>query len=268
MKSEYLEWLELFGDAERRRCWLLLKALECSPLAQAIDLARAADEFLAGAHLERRIADMSIQPRPTAPPPQAHSEMTRSAAEEPRLLDRPASQKLKGLALSPEHREQLLQRFAQGARNAELASEFGLSKQQVQGIRMGSAREIAKRRDIIDQNQQEAPTTTDLSASVEEVVRYLRQQDDVVVPQEGGEFLVNARFSLPLEKLVSRANRMRIRQGKPEFRLAGHQSSGKPTPPSANGHPPRVSNGKLRDDHPIFWDGSVSVAPEKAGGSA
>jgi hypothetical protein len=91
MKSEYLEWLELFGDAERRRCWLLLKALECSPLAQAIDLARAADEFLAGAHLERRIADMSIQPRPTAPSPHAHSEMTRPAAEEPRLLDRTVS---------------------------------------------------------------------------------------------------------------------------------------------------------------------------------
>jgi hypothetical protein len=142
MKGEYLEWLELFGDAERRRCWLLLKALECSPLAQAIDLARAADEFLAGAHLERRIADMSIQPRPTAPSPHAHNEMTRPAAEEPRLLDRPVSQKRKGLALSPEHREQLLQRFAQGARNAELASEFGLSKQQVQGIRMGSARDV------------------------------------------------------------------------------------------------------------------------------
>ena len=43
--------------------------------------------------------------------------------------------------------EQLLERLAQGARNAELASDFGLSTRQVQGIRMGSAREIARRRD-------------------------------------------------------------------------------------------------------------------------
>ncbi len=45
MNSEYVEWLELLGKPERRRCWLLWKALECSPLDRAIDLARDADQF-------------------------------------------------------------------------------------------------------------------------------------------------------------------------------------------------------------------------------
>ena len=156
------------------------------------------------------------------------------------------------LALSSEKREQLLQRLAQGARNAELASEFGLSKQQVQGIRMGWARQIAKRRDIAEEQEEGSQPTPTVSASVDEIVRYLRQQDDVVVPQEGGAFLVNARFRLPLDKLVSRANRMRTRQGKPEFRLAGHQPPGEPNPNPANGHPTRAASDKSRRGHPIF----------------
>jgi hypothetical protein len=148
MNSEYLEWLELFGDAARRRCWLLWKALECSPLDRAIDLARAADQFVSHAPAEDRIVDASSHPTPVALP-QPSSELTHSPLEVPVSPEKPASQKRTPLALSPERREQLLQRLAQGARNAELASEFGLSKQQVQGVRMGSARQIANRRHTV-----------------------------------------------------------------------------------------------------------------------
>jgi hypothetical protein len=262
MNSEYLEWLELLGNAERRRCWLLLKALECSPLDRAIDLARAADEFIAG---ERQI-DVSIDPKTEAATPQPRRETTHPVSEAPLLPDRPASQKRPALALSPEQREQLLRRLAQGARNGELADEFGLSSRQVQGIRMGSARQIARLRHTVDEQKQGSQPAPAVSASVDEIVRYLRQQDDVVVPQEGGEFLVNARFSLPLEKLVSRANRMRARQGKPEFHLADYQSSAEPTPGAANGHPLRADDGKFRNGRPIFWDESASVDPRTARG--
>jgi hypothetical protein len=265
MNSEYLEWLELLGNAERRRCWLLLKALECSPLDRAIDLARAADEFLAGAHPERRI-DASIHSKTEAATPQPRCELTQPVSEAPSLPDRPASQKRTALALSPEQREQLLRRLAQGARNGELADEFGLSSRQVQGIRMGSARQIARLRHTVDEQKQGSQPAPAVSASVDEIVRYLRQQDDVVVPQEGGEFLVNARFSLPLEKLVSRANRIRARQGKPEFHLAHYQFSAEPTAGAANGHPTPAVDAKLRDGHPIFWDESASVDPETARG--
>jgi hypothetical protein len=237
MNSECVEWLELLAEPERRRCWLLWKALECSPLDRAIDLARAADEFLTCAHSDGRIGDASIHPKPTAALPQPiNEEVIHSSSEAPLSPVEPAAQKRTGLGLSPEKREQLLQRLAQGARNAELASEFGLSKQQVQGVRMGSARQISKRRHVADKQEQGSQPTPDSSTSVDEIVRYLRQQDDVVVPQDDGQFLINARFRLPLDKLVSRANRIRTRQGKPEFRLAGHRPPAEPNPNPANGH--------------------------------
>jgi DNA-binding CsgD family transcriptional regulator len=262
MNSGYLEWLELLGNSERRRCWLLLKALECSPLDLAIDLARAADEFIAGAHPGRRI-DGSIHSKTEVGALQ-RCETTHPVSEAPPSPDRPASQKRTALALSQEQREQLLRRLAQGARNGELANEFGISSRQVQGIRMGSARQIAGLRRTVDEQEQGSQPAPAVSVSIDEIVRYLRQQDDVVVPQEGGEFLVNARFRLPLEKLVTRANRMRARQGKPEFQMA--QSSAERTAGAANGHPARADDGKLRKGHPIFWDESASAGPETAHG--
>ena len=61
--------------------------------------------------------------------------------DNPKQVERPVR-----LTLAPEQREQLLERLAQGARNFDLAGEFGLSMKQIQGIRMGSAREITRRR--------------------------------------------------------------------------------------------------------------------------
>jgi hypothetical protein len=75
---------------------------------------------------------------------------------------------------------------------------------------------------------------------------YLRQQDDVVVSAENGEFLVNARFRLALTDLVARANRMRTRQAKPAFEL--------------NTRPPvPAENAASANGHPIFW--SHDAAP-------
>ena len=116
------------------------------------------------------------------------------------------------LPLSPEQRQRLLDQLANGARNAELAAEFGLAPRQVQGIRISQAR-ITK----LGRGQEaSAPRHPE---SVEEVVRFLRQQDDVVVREDNGKFLINGRFRLGLEQLVERANRMRTRQGKPEFQV-------------------------------------------------
>lgn len=78
------------------------------------------------------------------------------------------------------------------------------------------------------------------TVSVDEVVRYLRQQDDIVVPQENGEFLVNARFHMPMAGLIARANRMRARQGKPEFEMLGISELPRQVP--------------LANGHPLFWE--------------
>src|SRR6267154_6104515 len=120
----------------------------------------------------------------------------------------------------------------------ELALEFGLSPKQVQGFRIGSAREIARRRahtgNAFEAEQEASPT-----AIIDDIVRYLRQQDDVVVLQEDGGYLVNGRFRMTASELVARANRMRMRQRKPAFEVAnGALSSGAPAAKS----------------HPLFWE--------------
>ena|ERR1051325_2236959 len=111
----------LLADPVRRRSWLLAKALASHPLDQALELARSAEAFITGS--------------PGA------------ATSGPLLEDAKRVSRPVALTLAAEQREQLLERLAQGARNAELARDFGLSIRQVQGIRMGSAREIARRRD-------------------------------------------------------------------------------------------------------------------------
>ena len=55
------------------------------------------------------------------------------------------------------------------------------------------------------------------SALIEDVVRYLRQRDDTVVPKGKDLFLVNGRFPMRSDELISRANRMRERDGKSAF---------------------------------------------------
>jgi len=113
-----------------------------------------------------------------------------------------------------------------------------LSPKQVQGFRIGSAREIARRRahtgNAFEAEQEASPT-----AIIDDIVRYLRQQDDVVVLQEDGGYLVNGRFRMTASELVARANRMRMRQRKPTFEVAnGALSSGAPAAKS----------------HPLFWE--------------
>jgi hypothetical protein len=135
---------ETLKDPVRRRSWLLSKALDSLPLDQALELARKAETFVSGAHPE---ADSESFPKSADP-----SREQRTAAEP--LNARPGTQKRIGLALSSDQRERLLQRLAKGGKNAQLATEFGLSRQQVQGVRMGSAREIARRRD------QQRPTSS------------------------------------------------------------------------------------------------------------
>jgi hypothetical protein len=206
-----------------RRTWLLLKALESDPLGPALELARAADEFVtAGGPPKHGAVDKSDDARPTSDWAEPFDGPERAVEAEKHT--RAASFRAQ---LSEEDRERLINRMVAGATNAELAAQLGLSSKQVQGFRMGSAREIASSRAGVQPNQPAEPINAD------EVIRYLRQQDDVVVPQ-GDEFLVNGRFQLSLSALIERANKMRNRQGKAPFKMRGHH---KPEPGTlANGH--------------------------------
>jgi len=244
--KEHSELVALEDNAAARRLWLLYNALDCFPLDQALDLARAAEEFVTD---ERG----SIEKGLPAPAIEVEGVVPAGQQSGPELGDRtpaesepggrtttpdPATKNRAGLDLTGEQRARLIARLAEGAKNAELAGEFGLSRKQVQGIRMGCAREIARRREHI--REASPASDPDEAVSVDEVVRYLRQQDDVVVQQEDGGFVVNGRFRMGISDLVDRANRMRIRQQKPAFELRGHASA-------------QTKDFARTNRHPVFW---------------
>jgi hypothetical protein len=134
--SQQFEFPQELSDPVRRRAWLLAKALETQPLDRALDLARAAETFITDAGDNGPGSNVVAAHPAAAKLPPGSVAGTRG---EQRI--KPA-----GVVQGPEARDLLLDRIAKGARNAELAGEFGLTPKQVQGIRMGSAREINRRR--------------------------------------------------------------------------------------------------------------------------
>jgi hypothetical protein len=177
----------LLADAVKRRWWLLSKALESAPFEDALKLARAADEFL-GAGGDAAVLGIS-EPCP------------RCAASEPAEPDKPA---LNGSSVH------------NGATNGHdlTAAERPQLELEHLGV-LPTAAQVREARDEL------AAGNAGLAvlASVEEVVRYLRQRDIVVVSEGNGKYLVNGRFSEGLDALVVRANRLRERQQKPLFQL-------------------------------------------------
>jgi hypothetical protein len=208
---------KLFEEPARRRWWLLVKALECtSTLDRALDLARTADQFVLAetcANADLRMPAAAVLTPPVEP--RSRTKRDRPVAEDNAVsIGRKETSRL---SLSQNRRDALLDRLARGEKNADIAADFGLTPRQVQGIRMSRARLSGLRREAeLPRDKPQA-----VFGSVEEVVRYLRQQDDVVVPDGNGRFLVNGRFNLSLSELVDKANRMRSRQRKPFFKMNG-----------------------------------------------
>jgi hypothetical protein len=248
MMNEKVELNELMDNPAARRLWLLHRALQSVPFDRAIELARTAEAFVICSLVENQGADPPELEAPVAQRLEIIEQPINEISSRYRSGEEPSATKPTRLALAAELRDRLLERLAEGAKNAELAAEFGLASKQVQGIRMGCARELAKRRQQLSRKTAHSDQTPIHTASVEEIIRYLRQQDDVVVPQENGDFLVNGRFQMPLGDLVARANRMRIRQRKPEFEMTGAKTVRPEEVSSANGHP-------------LFWKESAPAQP-------
>ena len=239
------ELIGLIENSRHRRVWLLFSAMQHLPLPQAIECARSAECFLTGSLLDDQLGDAHLETASDAEASAVYEQSEPLATEmsSDTSVEHATAAKPVRLAVSAEHRERLLDRLAQGAKNAELAAEFGLSLRQVQGLRMGCAREIARRRDQLGKGSARMEPTS-LAASVEEIVRYLRQQDEVVVQQPNGDFLLNGRFNLTLADLLARANRMRSRQNKPSFESLG-------------GMPIGEKNSSV-SGHPLFWEASAN----------
>src|SRR3954466_7575727 len=118
----------MFSDAAFRRLWLVRKAMECAPLDRAVELARVMEEFITGSGSQQSPAHTAALGSPKLPEPPVEAVIGK-----PRM-EAQASEARTGFVLSAEQREQLLHRLANGARNAELATEFGVSPRQVQGV--------------------------------------------------------------------------------------------------------------------------------------
>jgi hypothetical protein len=123
--------------------------------------------------------------------------------------------------------------IASGADNNELATRFRLTRRQAHGLRIGYARgkagATAKRPedckpsyDAAAERQQQESFLRDRPPqppTIDDVVRFLRQQGDVIV-RNGDGYMVNYSLALSAEELVARANRKRTANGKPPFELA------------------------------------------------
>ena len=200
----------------KRRFWLLRHALSSgSSMVAALRTAEEAEAFLlTGA------APCASSGEPTDQVSAADIEDTekRFAAQHATLYSAAPT-----VLLEPEKKAAITARLEAGADNGQLACEFGLTPRQVQGFRMQVARR-GKRSNAAAGEPLHASSLSSLMNSpwTDAVVRYLRQQDDVIVAEGPGSFLVNNRFRLDYEQMLHRANRMRQRQGKPEFQIGEH----------------------------------------------
>jgi hypothetical protein len=141
----------LNGPGDRRR-WLLTKALEENiPLAKALQLAQAAEEFLTGSASGITASDWG-----------SHLEVAPSGGEYKEITVRPGG--------------------------FDALSSI---------------------------------------VSLDDLLRYLRQSGENVVPETGGKFLVGGCFTESAEELLVRANRKRREQGLPNFVLLSDANAGK-----------------------------------------
>ena len=155
--SDRLAFMELVTEPAWRRCWLLYRALDCLPLDQAIDWAQQADNFITLGRVEPRNTAASAHREPATPEPatpepatvvgprrsEPSIELPTSVIAAPNAAAAASSVRS---TISAEQRRRLIDRLATGAKNSDLAAEFGMTPKQVQGVRIGCSREIAARR--------------------------------------------------------------------------------------------------------------------------
>jgi hypothetical protein len=186
---------DLFDHPGYRRLWLLSKALEFASLDDALRLARSAEAFLdfnvatAPSGLARSATTLSGRPEDAStfvvPPPI-------DSAEDNRL---PLNVRvICSTAAEPPPRE------AAGIHTRDVTTDTVALQYSTARASVGNGLAVL--------------------ASPEDVVRFLRQQNDVVVSAGDDAYLVNGRCRENLVELTARANRMRRREKKPVFELS------------------------------------------------
>jgi hypothetical protein len=186
-----MDLTDIFSRQELRRCWLLNKALENAPFDEALKLARVADQFLSANQLETS-ASILTKPAVCSSQGSLYAGLSESV-----------------LSLSVERESDHLHPADIGRDLAEpVVVELCGSLEGASDDRAGNPDTSSQ---VVVEN------SLQILASPADIVRYLRQRDDVVVRDGANAFLVNGRFRLNFDEMLARANNMRERQGKPPF---------------------------------------------------
>jgi hypothetical protein len=197
-----MELAAVFTEPLVRRCWLLNKALEHASLDEALRLARAADEFLC----------MGQGHAPTLPGSEWGLLRVPPAPAE---IPRPAA----ALTIAISARDRAKPAAGEGPTEPVASAAESLNLIGAEEIDASEKPGTEDAGDDLENGEPNVAMTSRLAvlAGMEDVVRYLRQQDDVVVSSGTGTYVVNGRFQLNSEELLIRANKIRQRQGKPQF---------------------------------------------------
>jgi hypothetical protein len=200
-----MELATVFTEPVLRRCWLLNKALESASLDEALKLARAADEFLGMGQLKALASpnELALSEGSSRAPGQ-NFQLVATLPIVASGDDR--AEQAAGHTSATDH---VVARMAKNASAAASETHEDLSDTS-HTEEAGSEPECS---------EQQAAKTSGLAVltGMDDIVRYLRQQDDVVVSVGTASYLVNGRFELNPEELLARANKIRERQGKPLF---------------------------------------------------
>jgi hypothetical protein len=215
-----MDLANIFAEPILRRCWLLNKALENAPLEEALKLAQAADQFL---DLDRQGISQSASIEKSTSGALAAACLQKQNTPLTSVVARPFAENPVTVPAERHADHDRMPEFATNGLEAAESSELKATGSFGDPLDSGSG----------DNGSDDPPQTGDgnqdialqpgavgdlaVLASMDDIVRYLRQRDDVVVSAGADTFLVNGRFRLNSNELLVRANKMRERQGKPLF---------------------------------------------------
>lgn len=184
-----------------------------------------------------------------------------------------------GRLLAEEAVPKFIEAIDHGATNDELARVFGITRRQANGLRMGlvkrmphlgSAKPPAQekpklgRETELQMQEDFLKARTSSPTTLDDVVRFLRQRGDIVV-RAGDDFAVNDQ-TLTASELVDRANRKRLRLGRPPFPEVGggvtlNRLQQKVPDPIAASAPCRSEQPIISDPPPELRSRTVRAAP-------
>jgi len=209
--------------AARRRMWIVGRFLEHSLLSEidcVLSLAAKVEAFIINGFGSNDAVETKVGAQNYA----EAADLQRSnqiASQVSPLATNPASsinavsQSRGGRAvryplLDQETKARFIHEAARNPDNRHLARIFGLSVRQTHAIRVGVSKYIATARREYELQMQDEFLKNKVKSgpTMDDVVRYLRQRDDVVVPT-GQHYVVNSNLALTAEELIERANRKR-----------------------------------------------------------